>query len=167
MHDVIKSLIRLTILGVVGLWVVAVIGAVITKRRFVPIDEPDADDVALGAIFAPLAFRSEATSFRGGTMEIWFGGGIVDLRNAKLAPEGAHLAVRVIFGGGQLAVPDSWRVTTHVTGPGGVTDTRPETDRPIDAPELVLEGLVLFGGFQITSEISLEMEQQLLDAAEA
>ena len=63
-----KTILRITIIGFVGLWLAGVVGALIAKRRFVPIDDPDADEVALGAIFAPLAFRSEASSFRGGTV---------------------------------------------------------------------------------------------------
>jgi hypothetical protein len=51
-----------------------------------------------------LAFHSTSQAFRGGEVECWYGGGVIDLRDAQLAPEGATLRVRAIFGGGQIVV---------------------------------------------------------------
>ena len=68
---------------------------------------------------------SRATSFRGGSLLCWFGGGTVDLRGATLDPAGARLTIRAIFGGGLLVVPDDWQVDLKVIGiMGGVGDTR-------------------------------------------
>ena len=49
----------------------------------------DADDIAASAIFGPLDYHSTARNLRGGTLELWYGGGVLDLRDATLAPEGA------------------------------------------------------------------------------
>ena len=87
------------------------------------------------AIFEPIAFESHATRFRGGQVELWYGGGIIDLRNATLDPAGATLRVRTVFGGSQLLVPEDWQVTTRVVGIGGAGDGRPRIDR---APEPAL-----------------------------
>jgi hypothetical protein len=132
----------------------AAIGAIATKRRIVPIDDPEADEVTLRAIFEPVNFHSTAKSFRGGTLDAWYGGGIIDLRDATLDPSGARLEVRGIFGGGQIVVPDSWRVTTNVMGMGGVGDSRARAERPVTAPLLVIDGFVFMGGFGITSDLS-------------
>ena len=132
----------------------AAIGAIATKRRIVPIDNPDADEVTLRAIFEPVNFHSTAKNFRGGTLDAWYGGGIIDLRDATLDPSGARLEVRGIFGGGQIVVPDSWRVTTNVMGMGGIGDSRARADRPVTAPLLVIDGFVFMGGFGITSDLS-------------
>ena len=142
---------------VAGAFLVVLAGAAIAaravKERLVPMDDPAEDEVRLAAIFAPLSFRGTSQRFRGGTLDCWFGGGVVDLRDAELDPAGAHLAVRGIFGGGQIVVPESWRVTTSVTGLGGIGDNRSKAERPADAPELTIEGFALFGGFGVTSEL--------------
>jgi predicted membrane protein len=148
--------------GMVASMVVAAVAAVSAKRHLVPIDDPEADEVQLVAIFDQLAFRSDARSFRGGTVDCWFGGGAVDLRNATLDAAGATLRLRTIFGGGQIVVPESWRVVNDiVVVAGGVADTRPPADRSDDAPELRLEGVAAFGGFVITSELPAAAKQAM------
>lgn len=124
------------------------------KERIVPVDDPDADEVTLVGIFGPIDFRSTASSFRGGTVECWFGGGTIDLREATLAPEGARLDVRAVFGGAQIVVPEHWHVTTRVDGIGGSGVARPAVEPAVDAPHLTIDGLAVFGGFGITSSLT-------------
>jgi hypothetical protein len=119
----------------------------------VPVPAADADEIELRAIFEPMHFHSRATGFRGGTIECWYGGGVIDLRDAVLDPAGARLDVRAVFGGGQIIVPESWNVTCSVKGIGGAGDTRPRVERLVDAPQLTIDGLALFGGYAITSEV--------------
>jgi hypothetical protein len=122
------------------------------KRETLPVPDPDADEIALRGIFEARDFRSTAPAFRGGSVEYWFGGGTIDLRDAKLAPEGAHLKTTAVFGGGTILVPEDWTVETHVMGVGGAGDAR-RGDRPrSDGPRLVIDGTVAFGGFGILSE---------------
>jgi hypothetical protein len=142
----------------------AAIAARTMKERIVPVDAPDAPEVTLRAIFEPIDFRSSSTMFRGGTLDCWFGGGVIDLRDAILDPSGARIEVRAIFGGAQFLVPESWRVTTNVAGIGGISDARGSIQRPVTAPLLVIDGIALFGGFSITSEWS---EAQATAIAEA
>jgi hypothetical protein len=146
---------------------IAAIAAVAMKQRLPRHDSADADEVNLVAIFEPLSFTSRATAFRGGTVDAWYGGGLIDLREATLDPAGATLQVRTIFGGAQLAVPDSWVVSNHAVSIfGGVGDSRPAIDRPADAPHLTLEGLALFGGLGITSTVSEAEIRELQQALE-
>ena len=147
-----KSLVGLAVTALVGAWVVGVIGAILAKRRIVPSADPDADAVVLVAIFESLQYRSAARSFRGGMIECWYGGGVVDLRGAMLDPGGARLTVRAVFGGGQILVPPSWLVVSHVRGIGGVNDVRPAGAEVRDQAQLTIEGFVAFGGFAIGSE---------------
>jgi hypothetical protein len=85
-------------------------------------------------------------------MTTWFGGSMLDLRGATLDPAGATLRVSTMFGGGNVVVPDGWNVDTKLTACfGGAGDARPAVDREPDAPTLRLEGVVLFGGWGITS----------------
>jgi hypothetical protein len=153
---------------IAGAFALTAIGAAIAARamkvRIIPVDSADAPEVTLRAIFEPIQFRSTSTMFRGGTLDCWFGGGLIDLRDAILDPDGARLEIRGIFGGGQILVPESWRVTTNVVGVGGIGDSRSQTQRPVTAPLLVIDGTVLFGGFGITSELSEEAVTAIADA---
>jgi hypothetical protein len=120
----------------------AAVAARAMKERIVPVDSPDAPEVTLRAIFEPISFRSNSTMFRGGTLECWFGGGLIDLRDAILDPGGARLEVRAVFGGGG----------------------RPQIQRPVTAPLLVIDGNVLFGGFGVTSVLSEQGANAVADA---
>ena len=103
------------------------------------------------AIFGPLEFHSTSRNFRGGRLECWYGGGVLDLRDATLAPEGATLQVRAVFGGGQILVPTDWKVVSTVAGMGGLQDIRDAKGYAADAPELVIEGVLIAGGFAVSS----------------
>jgi len=148
--------------------IVGAIAAISMRGKLAPTEttDPAADEIVAVAIFGPLAFRSRAGAFRGGTLDCWYGGGALDLREATLDPAGAHLRVRAVFGGGQILVPETWRVTTTARGLGGMTDGRPTADRPIDAPELTIDGTLLFGGFAILSEMPAE-ETRWMEKMEA
>jgi len=158
---------RLLGLAALGLGLSAIAGAIgarAAKRRIVPLDAPDADDVRLVAIFEPLSFRSSAASFRGGTVDCWYGGGVIDLRDATLDPAGARLQVKAVFGGGQILVPETWQVHVRVVGVGGAGDARPAVERPADAPHLTIEGSAIFGGFGVSTELPEAAAQGLEEA---
>jgi len=145
----------------------AAAAALAAKQRIVPNDDPKADEVALVGIFAPIMFHSTSTAFRGGTLDCWYGGGIVDLRDATLDPAGAHLEVKAVFGGAQVLVPESWRVESSVAGIGAAQDIRTKTDRPVTAPLLTLGGLAVFGGVGISSQVEEDVVKEVTEAVEA
>ena len=163
---IIGRLIGLAWLGLVVTAIVGAIAAAATKRRMVTVDDPDANEIKLAAVFEPMSFRSVATAFRGGSIECWYGGGVVDLREATIDPAGAHLDIKAIFGGGQLVVPEGWNVTINTVGIGGFGDGRPKVERPVDAPTLTIDGTVVFGGFGIVSQVS-DTEMRGLEQAVA
>ena len=144
-------LVSFLLLGWFLFMIAAMVLAAVKRREAVP-QEPDADEIDLVASFSPLEYKSTARAFRGGRVQTWFGGGVVDLRDARLDPAGATLEVNALFGGGNLVVPEDWNVETSITGLGGVGDGRPKFEREPDAPTLRLEGLAIFGGWGITSE---------------
>ena len=144
--------------------IAAAIGALLARQRIVPVEEPEADEIRLRAIFEPLSFHSAAKAFRGGLVDCWYGGGLVDLRDAVLDPAGARLQVRAVFGGAQIVVPETWNVSTRVLGIGGIGDGRKKIDRPEDAPHLTIDGFAAFGGFSVVSEVP---EQQVKELTEA
>ena len=152
MGGIVKGLLRLVMLGWLVAWVGALVGAIAVKRRTVAHDAPDGDDIVLVAIFSQLDFTSTARALRDAEVECWFGGGAIDLRSATLDPFGADLRVRAVFGGGQIVVPASWRVSVGCQGLGSVQDARPSDDIDLEGPELRIDAMVMFGGFQIVSE---------------
>jgi hypothetical protein len=142
---------------VLGAFVATMVGAAVAarmaKERIVPVDDPAADEVTLAAIFGPIDFRSTATSFRGGRLECWYGGGTIDLRGATLAPGGARLEIRAVFGGAQIVVPETWHVTSRVVGIGGAGDMRPALEPTAGTPRLEIDGIAIFGGIGVTATI--------------
>ena len=149
-----------------AMFVVQTVGVAFALRRKRAVREqsdPASDDVALTSIFGPLEFTSTAQGFRGGTLTCLYGGGILDLRGAALAPGGATLRIQAFNGGAQILIPASWRLETKVIGLGGVADARPRIDRPADAPTLSIRGWAMFGGFGIASEGPKDRDDRSFD----
>lgn len=145
-------LIRWIIGGFILTTIGSMVAAGVAKGRVASEGTPESDEIALAAILDSVTLESRARSFRGGSLLAWFGGIDLDLRQATLDPAGAHLTVRAIFGGGRLLVPAEWNVEVRMMAIfGGVGDARPPMRRPADAPRLVVDGFVLFGGFGIDS----------------
>ena len=159
----IRSLIRLAVVGWIVSMIVGAVAAMKAKQTIGPDTDDSADAFSASAIFGPLAYHSTAKALREGRLECWYGGGVLDLRDATLAPEGATLSVRAIFGGGQILVPAGWRVVTSVRGLGGAQDARPAQGRAADAPELTVEGMVFAGGFAIMSELDDDQAEWLAE----
>jgi hypothetical protein len=147
----IKRIIGLGIVGMAAGMGAAAATALNLKRNLVATKDPSADEIVAVAIFGPLEFHSTSRNFRGGQLECWYGGGVLDLRDAILAPEGATLQVRAVFGGGQILVPADWKVVSTVSGMGGLQDIREAKGYAADAPELVIEGTLIAGGFAVSS----------------
>jgi len=154
-------LFRLVIIGWFVGMIAAAFAALSVKRRLNPTLDESADEITAVAIFGPLAFHSTSQAFRGGEVECWYGGGVIDLRDAQLAPEGATLRVRAIFGGGQIVVPPTWKVVARVTGLGGIQDIREAQGHAAQDPELVIEGTLVAGGFAVSSEVAEEQQEWL------
>jgi hypothetical protein len=135
-------------------WIAFIVGAMAFAKvmgRNPATPEPDADEIDLVATFSPFAYESTARAFRGGSVTTWFGGGTLDLRGAQLDPAGATIRANALFGGGNLVVPDDWRIETHLVGLGGAGDSRPDGNPPAGGPTLRLEGVAIFGGWGVTS----------------
>lgn len=93
--------------------------------------------------------RYDSEVFKGGQMTAIFGGGKLDLKQAKLPPEGASLDVTAIFGGYEVFVPADWRVDLRTTAIfGGASDER-RAAVPQSGPALTVTGTVLFGGLSV------------------
>ncbi len=115
------------------------------------ISESDENTLDYSVTFNELNKKVNATAFQGGKISVTFGGGTVDLRDAKIAKNGtAHLKVDAVFGGIKILVPETWSVQGNLSGVFGRFDNA--TSLP-DKPEgtLMVQGSAVFGGGEITN----------------
>ena len=153
------SLVRLglTLARIVGLiylvFVLVALGiALLLKRRRASVGDETSDELDLVTIFEARDLESHASAFRGGRWLAMFGGGELDLREATLAPAGATLTTWAIMGGGDIQVPDGWKVeVTSKACMGGTGVQRPHATEDPDAPTLRVQVRAIMGGFGITS----------------
>jgi hypothetical protein len=112
------------------------------------------NDFSLAAIFGGAERTSTATALRRGRCLVVCGGVQLDLRDATLDPDGAELVVETTFGGVQVLVPATWRVTSEVEPRAGGVDVSVTSvdELPDDAPSLTVRGMARMGGVQITTE---------------
>jgi predicted membrane protein len=90
-------------------------------------------------------------NFSGGRATAIFGGGEINLLNAKLAEGTQILEITCLFGGIKLIVPSEWNIKTEVIHIlGGSDDKRPRMQ--VDPNKtLIIKGIVMFGGSEIKS----------------
>jgi hypothetical protein len=142
-------ILRALTLTALGFWAGMAAAAAVVKRAVPSRGDAESDDVALVAIFDGIELQSRANAFRGGSMFAWYGGIAVDLREARLAAEGAHLDLHALNGGIAVKVPSGWRVQSSLKALAGGVDVRvPEPEDPA-APTLTLDGFAAFGGVSV------------------
>jgi predicted membrane protein len=152
-HYPIKYFFWPTVFVALGLILIFQKGTRISKSTFGHskgiIDMDYIDDVA---IFGGSDQKVSSKNFKGGKISNIFGGSNFDLMDADLAPGQNVLDMFCLFGGSKLIVPADWRVKIEVTAIfGGYSDKRRVTTKSdnIDQKELVIRGVVIFGGGEI------------------
>jgi predicted membrane protein len=104
------------------------------------------------AIFGGGHTRVTSDNFKGGKITAIFGGGDIEMKSAKLSPEGAVIDTFVLFGGSNLIVPDDWKVKSEVVSIlGGFSDKRLIVPNPDTEKTLLVKGVVIFGGLELKS----------------
>jgi predicted membrane protein len=108
------------------------------------------DGVNTSAVFAG-GKRQVTGEFTGGKMEVVFGGYEVDLRQALLTANEAVFQLHVVFGGIEIAIPETWDVSIEGKAVfGGFEDkTRHPLPGTPGAKRLILGGEVVFGGVTV------------------
>lgn len=86
--------------------------------------------------------------FKGGDINVAFGGLELDLRETKIQKSGAIIHINCAFGGVEIYVPKDCRVKTNGNAVLGDWESRLR-DRDISGPILEINGGVLFGGVGI------------------
>ncbi len=138
--------------------VVAVGILIVTKalkqHRGIPPELARSEDFLQGtAIFGGFKRRVLTQTFKGGELTAIFGGYEVDLRQATLDSGQARIDVFVLFGGGEIRVPDGWEISNRATAMfGALNDSTHHGPSPAEGrPRLVVTGLILFGGTEVKS----------------
>ena len=114
----------------------------------------DMDFIDEIAIFGGTKKNINTKTFKGGKTTSIFGGSELNLLNSNLA-EGQNIIDMVaIFGGITFYVPEEWTIKIDVVSVfGGFTDNRSQSRLIVHDPEreLVIKGVVIFGGGEIKS----------------
>jgi len=138
---------------VVAVGILIVIKA-LKQNRGVPPELARSEDFLQGtAIFGGFKRRVSTQAFKGGELTAIFGGYEVDLRQATLESGQARIDVFVLFGGGEIRVPEGWEISNRATAIAGALNdgTHHGPASPDSRPRLVITGLILFGGTEVKS----------------
>jgi hypothetical protein len=129
-------------------------GAFPRHRRFGMADAFDTstlehgDKVRIDATFSAIRQQNDSRSFKGGRIDVTFGGVELDLSQAVMDGPEAVLELSARFSGIELRVPRDWLVVVQVAPTlGGVQD---HTVPPMNPTQrLILRGEATFGGIEI------------------
>jgi len=133
---------------------------ILFKRRFHPPDcekknMSDEDMIDEFAFFGGGERTVVSQNFKGGKIFAMFGGSNFNLSRAKLAPGTNYIEVFAMFGGMKLIVPEDWDIKVKTQAIfGGFSDTHrihPQYKDEENKAELIIKGMVLFGGGEIKS----------------
>jgi len=143
-----------SVLAVLWPALLIVVGAAILLRRGGgprPAEGSPEDVIRATAVFGGHDVTSRSDGFRGGSATAVFGGVEIDLRGARLDPEGARIDATALFGGVEILVPKGWRVETSGTPIFGGIENR-AVGESAEGPVLRVDALSIFGGTEIKHE---------------
>lgn len=104
------------------------------------------------ALFSQVHNRPTDPEYRGGSAIAILGGHQLDLRQARLADEGAVLDVFAFWGGLEVVVPAGMSVNLEVaTVLGGAEDKTGGRPSVAGTPRLAIRGMVVMGGLDVHS----------------
>ncbi len=109
-------------------------------------------DFNLSYIFSGTDRQIKSKTFRNGRVWAIFGGFKLDFSLADLAGSEAVLEVNVVFGGGEIRVPETWTAVVEGTGVFGAYEDKTHTFRPdpsTPAKTLYIRGTAIFGGVEV------------------
>ncbi len=87
--------------------------------------------------------------FRGGEISSLMGGCEIDLREAEMKDNEAHLDVNIIMGGVEIRVPLGWAVVVEATPIMGGVEDRTYTAKEGTPKRLILTGSIIMGGVEV------------------
>ena len=88
--------------------------------------------------------------FKGGNIDITFGGMELDLKRTSLAEGDTYLYVKVVFGGIEITAPDHWDIEIRQNRfAGGIEDSRVKGFEKDKTRKLIIVAKCTFGGIDI------------------
>jgi hypothetical protein len=112
------------------------------------------DDATFEQAVILSGFKRRVTSqrFRFGKAAAVLGGFHIDFTRADIDGSRAILHIDTVFGGGEVRVPDNWRIVIEATAVAGafVDETYPQpASASTPVKELIVRGAAIFGGVTI------------------
>jgi predicted membrane protein len=108
------------------------------------------NDFSKTVIFSGGEYIVLEPEFKGGRIEIIFGGGSLDLRKTSLPEGDTYLDVNIIFGGIKIFTPSEWTIVIQADGIfGGFQDDRGVPTQKDTTRKLIITGACIFGGVEI------------------
>ena len=113
----------------------------------------DGDTVDDMAVFSGGDKIISTKNFKGGSLTAIFGGSNIDLTTSEMQRPVVEIDIFYMFGGSKIRVPKDWQVDIRATNIfGGLTDKRIITDiNTTGEKKLIIKGLVIFGGAEISN----------------
>lgn len=139
------------------LWpiIIITIGASILLKKDKPLESvntskktSEEDRLNETVVFWGVEKKVNSDNFKGGEINVAFGGAEIDLSDVKVSKDGAKLHINVAFGGVDILAPKNCRVVSEGTGILGGWDVTVEK-RDISEPVLTITGSAAFGGVEI------------------
>ncbi|WKN30138.1 hypothetical protein PZB74_14325 [Porifericola rhodea] len=118
------------------------------------VNESNDDYLDVSAILGGNKRLAYSQHFKGARLTAILGGVDLNLINAELAPGRHEIEVFVLLGGATIIVPNNWNIKMDITPIAGGTDdnrTFPQRYIPNAEYELIIKGVVLFGGIDLNS----------------
>ncbi|MGH9716576.1 MAG: LiaI-LiaF-like domain-containing protein [Candidatus Acidiferrales bacterium] len=118
---------------------------------FSPAADSVDDTFERSVVFMSFNRRIMSRHFRFGKVSAVFGGFHLDFRAAEIEGNQAVLQIEAVFGGGEILVPPTWRVsvTAHEIAGAFADETYSRPDATAPAKVLVIHGTTVFGGVVI------------------
>jgi predicted membrane protein len=139
--------------------VIIIVGLVLILRPvrkkssdvIVPGDAYREDILDVTAVFGAVKKIVLSKNFRGGEAVSVFGGSEINLSQADFT-DPVKVEVVAVFGGIKMVVPSNWEIRSEAAAIfGGVEDKREQKPGTVPDKVLILDGVAIFGGIEITS----------------
>ncbi|MGC9363940.1 MAG: LiaI-LiaF-like domain-containing protein [Fidelibacterota bacterium] len=111
--------------------------------------DSDADRIKLGSVFSNTERQITSRQLRSGELDAVFGSLRVDLRQAKIAPEGCTLTTDAVFGTIDLFLPQDININFQVSQFLGHAENRAVSTS--SGPILTIRGDAVFGNIRVTN----------------
>lgn len=107
------------------------------------------DSINESIFFSATDLVIASDNFIGGKIDGVFGGFKVDLRQVKLAPNGAMLEINGIFGGGEVILPSDIKIEVETVSVVGGVSNHVVSRSTAGDPVLKVKAVAVFGGIEL------------------